>query len=52
MDPADFREIVREVRRFVRNEVVPAEAAIDERDEIPEQLVIARQLVRDRSEQP
>jgi acyl-CoA dehydrogenase len=34
----DFREILREVRRFVRNEVLPAEAEIDERDEVPERL--------------
>jgi len=31
----EFREMVREVRRFVRNEVVPREAEIDETDEIP-----------------
>jgi alkylation response protein AidB-like acyl-CoA dehydrogenase len=34
----DFSEILREVRRFVRNEVVPLEAQIDERDEVPEAL--------------
>jgi acyl-CoA dehydrogenase len=34
----DFSEILREVRRFVRNEVVPLEAQIDERDEVPERL--------------
>ena len=38
MHEDDFKEILREVRRFVRSEVVPAEAAIDERDEIPERL--------------
>jgi acyl-CoA dehydrogenase len=38
MNDDDFREILREVRRFVRNEVVPAEAEIDERDAIPERL--------------
>jgi acyl-CoA dehydrogenase len=31
-----FAVILREVRRFVRNEVVPLEAQIDETDEIPE----------------
>jgi acyl-CoA dehydrogenase len=34
----DFKEILREVRRFVRTEVLPAEAEIDERDEVPERL--------------
>src|SRR5690242_4575307 len=34
----DFTEILREVRRFVRTEVVPLEAQIDERDEVPERL--------------
>jgi acyl-CoA dehydrogenase len=34
----DFSEILREVRRFVRNEVVPLEVQIDERDEVPERL--------------
>jgi acyl-CoA dehydrogenase len=34
----DFKEILREVRRFVRNEVVPLEASIDAEDEIPERL--------------
>src|SRR4051812_9340841 len=38
MNDDDFREILREVRRFVRNEVLPAEAEIDERDEVPERL--------------
>ena len=31
----DVAEMVREVRRFVRERVVPLEAQIDERDEIP-----------------
>jgi acyl-CoA dehydrogenase len=34
----DFREILREVRRFVRTEVVPLEAEIDANDEVPERL--------------
>jgi acyl-CoA dehydrogenase len=34
----DFSEILREVRRFVRNEVVPLEAEIDAEDEVPERL--------------
>ena len=38
MHDDDFKEILREVRRFVRIEVVPAEAEIDERDQIPERL--------------
>jgi acyl-CoA dehydrogenase len=33
-----FAVILREVRRFVRNEVVPLEAQIDETDEIPERI--------------
>ena len=38
MNDDDFREILREVRRFVRNEVVPLEAEIDANDEVPERL--------------
>jgi acyl-CoA dehydrogenase len=38
MDADDFREILREIRRFVRTEVVPAEAEIEERDEVPARL--------------
>jgi len=34
----EFREMVREIRRFVRDEVVPLEAQIDETDEMPEEL--------------
>src|SRR4051794_41506744 len=33
-----FREMVREVRRFVREQVVPLETRIDESDEIPERI--------------
>ncbi|MGO9956497.1 MAG: acyl-CoA dehydrogenase family protein, partial [Solirubrobacteraceae bacterium] len=33
-----FRVMLREVRRFVRAEVVPLEAQIDERDEVPEHI--------------
>jgi acyl-CoA dehydrogenase len=36
MGPDELHEILREIRRFVRNEVVPLEAQIDERDEIPD----------------
>jgi acyl-CoA dehydrogenase len=38
MTDDEFREILREVRRFVRNEVVPAEAEIDATDAIPDRL--------------
>jgi acyl-CoA dehydrogenase len=34
----EFREMVREIRRFVRDEVVPLEAQIDESDEMPAEL--------------
>jgi acyl-CoA dehydrogenase len=35
MDAADFSAVLSEVRRFVRERVVPLEAEIDERDEMP-----------------
>ena len=35
MDAAVFAEVLSETRRFVRERVVPLEAEIDERDEIP-----------------
>ncbi len=38
MDDEDFRQALAEVRRFVRSEVLPREAEIDEKDEIPEAL--------------
>ncbi len=38
MDQDELHETLREIRRFVRNEVVPAEAEIDERDEMPPHL--------------
>lgn len=38
MSDSDFRQALDEVRRFVRSEVLPREAEIDERDEIPESL--------------
>lgn len=38
MDPQDFRSILEAVRSFVRDEIVPMEAEIDERDEIPESI--------------
>ena len=34
----DFAEMVREIRRFVREQVVPLETEIDEKDEIPERI--------------
>jgi alkylation response protein AidB-like acyl-CoA dehydrogenase len=34
----DLAEMVREIRRFVRDEVVPLETEIDERDEMPERI--------------
>ncbi len=33
-----FAVILREIRRFIRNEVVPLEAQIDENDEIPDRI--------------
>ncbi|MGW1780498.1 acyl-CoA dehydrogenase family protein [Streptomyces sp. NPDC002143] len=35
MDAADFSAVLSEVRRFVRERVVPLEAEIDEKDEMP-----------------
>jgi len=35
MDAADFSDVLSEVRRFVRDRVVPLEAEIDEKDEMP-----------------
>lgn len=35
MDAADFSTVLSEVRRFVRERVVPLEAEIDEKDEMP-----------------
>ncbi|MET7475898.1 acyl-CoA dehydrogenase family protein [Streptomyces sp. NPDC005648] len=35
MDAADFSDVLYEVRRFVRDRVVPLEAEIDEKDEMP-----------------
>jgi acyl-CoA dehydrogenase len=35
MDAADFSAVLSEVRRFVRDRVVPLEAEIDEKDEMP-----------------
>jgi acyl-CoA dehydrogenase len=34
----DFAEMVREIRRFVREQVVPLEAEIDEKDAMPERI--------------
>ena len=45
MDAAVFAEVLAETRRFVRQRVVPAEAQIEEKDEIPEDIrQAARQL--------
>ena len=38
MDDADFQQALAEVRRFVRSEVLPREAEIDETDQIPDVL--------------
>jgi acyl-CoA dehydrogenase len=38
MDSDDFAEVLREVRRFVRDEVVPAEATIEDEDQIPTRI--------------
>ncbi len=38
MDQSDFDDIRNAVRRFVRDEVVPLEPEIEERDEIPERI--------------
>ena len=38
VDPEDFTEMVREIRRFVREQVVPLETEIDETDEIPPRI--------------
>lgn len=44
MDDQDFDEILKAVRHFIREEVVPAEDLIEETDEIPESL---RQQAKD-----
>ncbi len=38
METADFAEVLAEVRRFVRERVVPLEARIDEQDEMPAEI--------------
>lgn len=38
MDAADFSAVLSEVRRFVRERVVPLEAEIDEKDEMPAEI--------------
>ncbi len=38
-DPQRFSALLQEVRRFVRTECIPLEAAIDRSDEIPESIV-------------
>ncbi|MGQ0482431.1 MAG: acyl-CoA dehydrogenase family protein [Pseudonocardia sp.] len=38
MDESDFRDVLASVRRFVRERVVPIEAEIEEKDEIPEPI--------------
>jgi acyl-CoA dehydrogenase len=45
VDPAVFAEVLSETRHFIRDRVVPREAEIDDRDEVPEDLrQAARQL--------
>ncbi len=45
MDAAVFAEVLSETRRFVRERVVPLEAEIDAKDEVPEEIrQAARQL--------
>ncbi|HXF22457.1 MAG TPA: acyl-CoA dehydrogenase family protein [Streptosporangiaceae bacterium] len=45
MDPAVFAEVLSSTRQFIRERVVPREAEIDDRDEVPEDLQqAARQL--------
>lgn len=44
MDDADLQQILNEVRRFVRTEVLPREAEMDETDTVPSSL---RQLAAD-----
>lgn len=39
MDPADLADVISSVREFVREEVVPLEDQIDERNEIPSPVV-------------
>jgi acyl-CoA dehydrogenase len=38
MDESDFSDVLAAVRRFIRQDVVPREAEIDEKDEIPDAL--------------
>jgi len=38
MDPATFAEVLSSTRQFIRERVVPREAEIDDRDEIPDDL--------------
>jgi acyl-CoA dehydrogenase len=38
-NPAQFEQLLTQVRRFIREECMPYEAAIDQSDEIPESLV-------------
>jgi acyl-CoA dehydrogenase len=38
VDPDAFTEMVREIRRFVREQVVPLETEIDETDDIPQRI--------------
>jgi acyl-CoA dehydrogenase len=45
VDPAVFAEVLSSTRQFIRDRVVPREAEIDDRDEVPEDLQqAARQL--------
>jgi acyl-CoA dehydrogenase len=38
-NPAQFNQLIAQVRHFIREECIPLEAAIDQSDEIPESLV-------------
>jgi acyl-CoA dehydrogenase len=45
VDESAFKEILKEVRRFVRTVVVPSEASIDSEDEMPERIrTMAREM--------
>ncbi|WP_326726902.1 acyl-CoA dehydrogenase family protein [Streptomyces phaeochromogenes] len=45
MDAADFSAVLSEVRRFVRERVVPLEAEIDEKDEMPADIREAAKMM-------
>src|ERR1700747_3512135 len=39
VSPTEFGELIEVLRDFIRREVMPAEAGIDESDEIPDRLI-------------